>query len=114
MASQKNIMCPENGFQVLSIDKMWEAVRGMVSEQGQSHGPHLRCFLVLIGYCGHFTEVEWTSHPKFGLVLKLMMPHARQEDTKSIITHLMRFPRASRTDLPAGLKRAGDSYKVQL
>lgn len=37
------------------------------------------------------------------------MPHAHQEDMKSVITHIMGFPGASRTDSPAGLKMAGES-----
>lgn len=114
MASQKNIVCSEKGSQVLSFDEMWEAGKGTASEQNQSHGPCLRCFLVLIGYCGRFTEVERTSRPNSGLVLKLMMPHAHQGDSKSRITHIMRFPRVGKTDFPAGLKRAGESWKGQL
>lgn len=112
MASQKHIMCSENGSQVLSIDTMWEAGRGPACEGG--HWPHLRCFLVLIGYGGHFTEGAWTPHPKVGLVLKLMMPHAHQEDMRSTITHIMRFPGASRIDSPEALKMTGESLKGQL
>ena len=40
---------------------------------------------VLIGCCGPFTEGECTPHPKFGLVLKLMLSYAHREDMKVLL-----------------------------
>lgn len=106
-ASPRNITCSWTGPQVLSIEKLWGGVgRDTCFVGGQSRKPRLRSFSFLIGCGGHITEAEWTLHPEFSLLLRLMMLHVCREDMKSLITHIMSLSGESKTDSRAGLKMA--------
>lgn len=110
MASQKHIVCSENGSQILSTDTMWQSGRGLACEGGRSRRPHPRCFLLLIGLLWPLHRGGMDTPPKmwFGVGTE-DVGTAHQEDMQRVITHIMRFPGASRTDSPASLKMAGES-----